>query len=119
MPNTLLPIIAASANTRLRNLLAIAAGGRDEEIEIVGHVWSNPARAQIKAGRLRAIRDSEGKLVCFKQVGPKKEQLHRDPAESWQKTPSDGVHTMQLKIGRRGRVVPTCQRSEAVSAHAY
>ena len=103
-----MPVIAPHVDTSLRNLLAIlAAGGkRDAEVEIERQVWPHSARRQVQAGVLRIIKDSAGEVVAFKRISRAK---HVERGVEWRKTPSGHVHTMQLKRGRRGRVVPAGQ----------
>jgi len=117
---TQIPILAAHCDTRLRTLLAIlaAGGSRDNELEVVGYVRSDHAHREVKDGHLRAMRDSDGEVVCYKQMRPKVERDAKGvlPAENWQKTPSGAVTAMQLKIGQRGRVIPAYQRSGAICA---
>ncbi len=121
----LLPIIAGDVDTRLRNLTAIllAGGARDDEIEVLGYIWSHRAGRSEKFGKLHAIRDSNDEVVCYKQSREQFAQdhearRHADPAESWQKAPSGEVHTMQLKVGRKGRSVPLYQRNEGGRTHS-
>lgn len=102
------PVIASGIDTSLRNLVAIllAGGKRDHEIEIAGWVWPHRAKQQVQFGQMRAMRDSAGEVVCYKRARAQRDDRHVDPAQSWQKAPSGGVHVMQLKTGRRGRAVP-------------
>jgi hypothetical protein len=114
MADIKIPVLSSRTDTRLRNLTAILAatgGSRDCELEIVDWVWASRARSQVKRGVIKPVLDSDGGLVCYRRVSakPLPDKRHADPAQTWQKTPSGGVHVMQLKIGRRGRKIPANQ----------
>lgn len=104
-----IPVIASHVDASLRNLLAIlcAGGARDGEVEIESYVWPHRAKEQVTDGKLRAIKDSDGGVVAYKRLARTR---HIETDQEWQKTRSGDVCTMQLKTGRRGRVVPASQQ---------